>query len=211
MAVSVPFLNKSGDLKTKKVDENVFTRRGSKVLLKEFVIMAEARQRVGTHSAKTRAEVSGTTAKMYRQKGTGNARHGNRKAGQLRGGGMIHAKKPRDYGWMMPRKARRAALQAAIRGKLEDNEVKVVADFGIKQPRTKDFVSVLDRLEIRAGESFLVVPAAHDDALWRSSRNIPRASYRVASDLNAYEVVRAKHLVLEEAALKELLERFGDG
>ena len=210
MAVSVPFLNKSGDLKAKKVDESVFTRRGSKVLLKEFVIMAEARMRVGTHSAKTRAEVAGTTAKMYRQKGTGNARHGNRKAGQLRGGGMTHAKKPRDYGWLMPRKARRAALEAAIRGKLEDGEVKVVADFGIQRPSTKAFVAVLNRLEINIGESFLVVPAEHSDALWRSCRNVVRSHYRVVSDINAYEILLAKHLVFEEGALKAIQERFSD-
>ena len=209
MSVSVPFLNKSGDVKTKKVNADAFRRRGSKVLLKEFVIMSEARKRVGTHAARTRAEISGTTAKMYRQKGTGNARHGNRKAGQLRGGGMIHAKKPRDYGWSMPKKARRAALQAAIRGKLDDGEVRVIADFGIDKPRTKDFVALLDRLEI-AGSSFLVVPAAHNDALWRSARNLPGSHYRVVGDLNAYEILRAKYLILEDAALSALVERFGD-
>ena len=209
-SVSVPFLTASGDLSDRSVDLDTFTRRGRKVLLKEAVIMAEARQRVGTHAAQTRGEVTGTTAKMYRQKGTGNARHGNRKAGQLRGGGMIHAKKPREYGWAMPKKARRAALEAALRGKLEDGEVKVVERFDFPAPKTKDFVALLGRLGI-AGDSFLVAPASHSDAVWRSCRNIPRVHYRVAADLNAYEVLKAKHLLLDEAALKALEERFGNG
>jgi len=209
MSATVPFLSKSGDLKDHEVDPEIFRRRGSKVLLKEFVIMAEARKRVGTHSAKTRAEISGTTAKMYRQKGTGNARHGNRKAPQLRGGGMAFAKKPRDYGWQMPRKARRAALEAAIRGKLDDGEVRIVESFGIDAPRTKDFVALLKRLDIN--DSFLVVPTAHDEAIWRSCRNIPRSNYRVVSDLNAYEILRARFLIIDSEAYKVLEERFGNG
>ena len=171
--------------------------------------MAEARKRVGTHSAKTRAEVSGTTAKMYRQKGTGSARKGNRKAPQLRGGGAAFAKKPRDYGWHMPKKARRAALEAAIRGKLEDGEVKVVESFGIDAPSTKEFVALKGRLGITG--TCLIVPAAHQDALWRSSRNVPGAAYLVASDLNAYEVLKYGTLILDDAALSSLEERFSDG
>jgi large subunit ribosomal protein L4 len=209
MSVSIPYLKNSGELGERAVNPETFTRRGKKVLLKEFVIMAEARKRVGTHSNKTRAEVSGTTAKMYRQKGTGTARKGNRKVPQLRGGGAAFAKKPRDYGYHMPKKARRAALEAAIRGKLEDNEVRVVESFGIDKPRTKDFTALLGRLGVEG--SCLIVPAAHQDALWRSSRNVPGAGYLVASDLNAYEVLRHGTLILEDAALSSLEERFSDG
>ncbi|MHC4954781.1 MAG: 50S ribosomal protein L4 [Planctomycetota bacterium] len=209
MSTSIPILKSSGELAERAVNAETFRRRGKKVLLKEFVIMAEARKRVGTHSAKTRAEISGTTAKMYRQKGTGTARKGNRKAPQLRGGGMAFAKKPRDYGWQMPKKARRAALAAAIRGKLDDGEVKVVESFGIDKPRTKDFVELLGKLGIEG--SCLIVPAVHQDALWRSSRNIRNAGYRIAADLNAYEVLRHGTLVLEESALSALEERFSNG
>jgi len=209
MSVSIPFLKNSGEIGERAVNAETFTRRGKKVLLKEFVIMAEARKRVGTHAAKTRAEISGTTAKMYRQKGTGTARKGNRKAPQLRGGGAAFAKKPRDYGWHMPKKARRAALEAAIRGKLEDNEVKVVESFGIDTPRTKDFTALLGRLGVEG--SCLVIPATHQDALWRSCRNVPGAGYLVASDLNAYEVLKHGTLIFEDAALSSLEERFSDG
>ena len=208
MIVSVPCLLKSGDVKTRDVDADGFRRRGRKVLLKEYAIMAEARQRVGTHAALSRAEVSGSTVKMYRQKGTGNARHGNRKAPQLRGGSMAFAKKPRDYGWAMPKRARRAALEAAIRGKLEDGEVRVVESFGLDQPRTKDFAALLQRLEIDG--SFLVVPAAHADAVWKSCRNIVGAAYRVVSDLNAYEVLKQRYLILEGGALEALEQRFSN-
>lgn len=209
MDIAVPCLKKSGDLSERAVNADTFRRRGRRVLLKEYAIMAEARRRVGTHSALTRGEVSGSTKKMYRQKGTGNARHGTRKVPQLRGGSMAFAKKPRDYGWTMPRQARRAALEAALRGKLEDGEVRVVESFGLKRPRTKDFAALLGRLEVDG--SFLVVPAAHSEAVWRSCRNLPGAAYRVVGDLNAYEVLRQKYLVLEEGALKALEERFANG
>ena len=188
MSVSIPYLKSSGEIGERAVNAETFTRRGKRVLLKEAVIMAEARKRVGTHAAKTRAEIAGTTAKMYRQKGTGTARKGNRKAPQLRGGGAAFAKKPRDYGWQMPRKARRAALEAAIRGKLDDAEVKVVESFGIDAPKTKDFNALLARLGVEG--TCLVVPAAHNDALWRSCRNVKGVGYLVANDLNAYEVLR---------------------
>lgn len=209
MQVKVPLLKSSGDVGQRTVDAGTFRRRGKKVLLKEYVIMAEARTRVGTHSALSRAEVAGTTAKMYRQKGTGNARHGNRKAAQLRGGGMAFAKKPRQYGWSMPKRARRAALEAALRAKLEDDEVRVIDAFGIQTPRTKDFLALLDRLGLDG--SFLVVPAEHSEALWKSCRNVEGAAYRVASDLNAYEILKQKYLLLEEPALKALEERFANG
>ena len=209
MSVNVPYLKSSGEVGEKSVNAETFRRRAKKVLLKEFVVMAEARKRVGTHSAKTRGEVSGTTAKMYRQKGTGTARKGNRKVVQLRGGGMAFAKKNRDYGYHMPKKARRAALAAAIRGKLDDNEVKVVESFGIEAPKTKDFVALLNNLGVEG--SVLVVPAAHSDALWRSCRNVKSVSYQIASDINAYEVLRHGTLLLEEGALNALEERFANG
>jgi len=206
MKVSVPSLRKSGELQEQSVELDAFRRRGRKVLLKEYAIMAEARQRVGTHSALTRAEVSGTTARMYRQKGTGNARHGARKVVQLRGGGMAFAKKPRQYGWAMPKRARRAALEAALRGKLEDHEVRIVESFGCDTPRTREFVELLGRLDVKG--SFLVVPAMHSEAVWKSCRNITGVAYRVASDLNAYEVLKQRYLILEEGALRALEERF---
>jgi len=208
MSVPVPRLDKSGKVADRPVEDATFRRRGRKVLLREIVVMAEARRRVGTHSGRSRGEVQGSTKKMYRQKGTGNARHGNFKAPQLRGGGMAFAKKPRDYSYALPKKARRAALEAAIRGKLEDGEVRLVAGFGIEKPRTKDIVDVLHRLGVDG--SFLVVPAAHSEAVRRSCRNLPGSGYRVVADLSAYEVLRKKYLILDDAALKALEERFGD-
>jgi large subunit ribosomal protein L4 len=206
MKVSVPSLRQSGELQEQSVDLEAFRRRGRKVLLKEYAVMAEARRRVGTHAGLTRAEISGTSAKMYRQKGTGHARHGARKVPQLRGGGMAFAKKPRRYGWSMPKRARRAALEAALRGKLEDHEVRIVESFGCEKPRTRDFVELLERLDVRG--SFLAVPAAHSEGVWKSCRNIAGAAYRVVSDLNAYEVLKQRYLILEENALKALEERF---
>lgn len=210
MQVAVPFLSPSGELKERKIAAEAFPRRGKKVLLREAVVMTEARRRVGTHSNLTRAEVSGSTKKMYAQKHTGRARHGAFKAPQLRGGGVAFAKKPRDFGYSLPLKARRAALAGAIRGKLDDGEVRVVSAFRFETPKTKEFVALLKALKLE-GSSFLVVPAAHSEALRRSCRNIPGAGYRVVSDLSAYEVLRQKYFVVEDAALKALEERFGHG
>jgi len=206
VGVSVPFLSKSGALKERAVDAERFRRRARKVLLKEAVIAAEARRRVGTRAALGRGEVAGTTKKLYAQKHTGRARHGAAKAPQFRGGGVVHPKQPAHFGFSIPVKARRAALAAALRGKLDDGEVKVVEAFGIGKPRTKDFVALLGKLGVTG--SFLVVPAQHSDALWRSCRNVPGAAYRVVSDVNAYEVLRQGVLILDERALKALEERF---
>ncbi len=207
MSVAVPRLDSSGKIADRAVDLAAFRRRGRKVLLHEVVVMAEARRRVGTHSARSRGEVQGSTKKMYRQKGTGNARHGNFKAPQLRGGGMAFAKKPRDYGYALPKKARRAALEAAIRGKLEDGEVRLVSEFGIERPKTKEFVALLGRLGVEG--SFLVVPGTHSEAVRRSCRNLRGSGYQVVADLNAYEVLRKRFLILDDTALKALEERFG--
>jgi large subunit ribosomal protein L4 len=209
MEVTVPVLKKSGSVGKHTVAADRFRRFGKKVLLREYVEMAEARKRTGTHSALTRGEVAGSTKKIYRQKGTGRARHGNDKAPQLRGGGMCFAKKPREYGWSMPKQARRAALEAALRGKLEDGEVRLVEGFAFDRPRTKEFAALLERLEVDG--SFLVVPNAHDARVWQSCRNLPGSLYRVVSDLNAYEVLKQKYLVIEADALKALEERFSRG
>jgi large subunit ribosomal protein L4 len=203
--VSLPLLKASGDVGSRPVDAGRFKRRGRRVLLKEYVLMTEARRRTGTHSARGRSEVSGSTKKMYRQKGTGNARHGSYKAPQLRGGGVAFAKKPRSYGWAMPKKARRAALESALRAKLEAGAVRVVERFPMQAPRTKDFVDLLGRLKIEG--SFLVVPAVHREAVWKSCRNIPGCSYLEVRNLNAYEVLRRHTLLLEEEALKVLENR----
>ena len=209
MEVSVPVLKKTGGVGKHPVEADRFRRFGKRVLLREYVNMAEARKRVGTHAGLTRGEVAGSTKKMYRQKGTGRARHGNRKAPQLRGGGQCFAKKPREFGWAMPKQARRAALEAALRGKLEDGEVRLVEGFAFDRPKTKEFAALLKKLEVDG--TFLVVPSAHDDRIWRSCRNLPGALYRVVSDLNAYEVLKQRYLVIEAGALKVLEERFARG
>ena len=208
--MQVEIKNLSGEVVgSAELSDAVFGAPVRRDILHRVVTWQLAKRRAGTHKVKSRGEVSGSTAKIYRQKGTGSARKGNRKAPQLRGGGMAFAKKPRDYGWKMPRKARQAALEAAIRGKLEDGEVRVIENFGITKPRTKDFKQLIGRLEIDG--SFLVVPAQHQDAVWRSCRNLPGSNYLVVSDLNAYEVLRSKYLLLEDEALKVLEERFGHG
>ncbi len=209
MAVSVPFLTASGALKDRDVDPDVFAKRTRRVLLKEMVLMTEARRRTGTHATRNRAKIKGTTAKIYRQKGTGGARHGSRKANIFRGGGVAHGPSPRDYGYHLPARARRVALRSALRAKLDDAEFRVVEKFDFQKPSTRNFVGLLQQLEVSG--SFLVIPAEHAESVRRSCRNIPRSAYCVVDDLNAYDVLRQQMLIFDEAALRKLEERYGDG
>ncbi|MFQ5844564.1 MAG: 50S ribosomal protein L4, partial [Planctomycetota bacterium] len=196
-------------VKSRKVDPALFGRRTHRVLLKEAVIQAEARRRAGTHATRRRSEIRGTTAKLYRQKHTGHARHGSRKAPIFRGGGICHGPKPRSYGTPLSTRARRIALRSALRAKLEAGDVRMVEAFAFRRPRTRDFAELLSRLDV--GGSFLVVCAEHADAVRRSCRNLPGSGYRVVADLNAYEVLRQGTLIFDQAAWKRLEERFGDG
>ena len=145
--------------------------------------MYQANQRQGSHKSKTRAEVSGTTKKLYRQKGTGNARAGSRRSGIRRGGGHIHAKMPRDYSYRLPRKALQAATRMALASKLRDDEVVVIDELSFSQPCTKDMAGVLSALGL-AGASALVATASLDVNVYKSARNIQKVNVSPVSELN---------------------------
>ena len=187
------------------VDESVFGEVVLKRLLREAVLMYEARKRVGTHSAKTRAEVRGTTHKPWRQKGTGRARSGTRKSPIWRGGGVIHGPKPRDYSYSMPRKALRVALRSALLGKLRDGEVMGIDKIELEAPRTKSIVEALKALNIE-GSAMLVLPESHEMA-YKSGRNVARTSIAIAQELNAYDVLKHGTIVVVGDALERLQER----
>ncbi|MFV1958148.1 MAG: 50S ribosomal protein L4 [Planctomycetota bacterium] len=201
----------SGDaVGTMALDVSAFEGRPNPVVLREAVLMYEARKRVGTASTKTRSEIRGTTHKMSRQKGGGRARHGDRKAPQFRGGGVAHGPRPRDYSYSMPRKALRRALRIALGGKLRDGEVvrwegeSLIGD----KPSTKAVRTALDHLG--AVDSALLVAAGPvEPGLLLSVRNLPRVRVLPASDVNAYDLVRHHWLVLLDGAYEVLCERVG--
>ena len=182
------------------VDPAEIAPRVNKQLLHDAVVMYQANQRQGTHKTKTRGEVAGSTKKLYRQKGTGNARAGGRRSGTRRGGGHIFAKHPRDFGWRMPRKALQAATRMALASRLADDEVKLVQSLALEAPKTKAVAGLLSALGL--GErTVLLAPEKHDAVFWKSARNIDGVSVAPVADLNAWAILRPRSIVMTTAAI----------
>src|SRR5262245_56609505 len=166
-----------------------------------------ANQRAGTHSTLRRGEVAGSTRKLFRQKGTGNARAGTRRSNKRRGGGTAKGPKPRDYSYTMPRKAVQAATKMAILSKLQDTETVVVDDLKLPEIKTKQVADMLGALNL-SGVSCLIGLGAGDideaKTVYKSARNIRGMEVSPAAQFNAYAVLRPKRLLLTRAALSEL-------
>ncbi|NCX97999.1 MAG: 50S ribosomal protein L4 [Planctomycetia bacterium] len=172
----------------------------NKQLLHDAVVMYQANARQGTQKTKTRGEVAGSTKKLYRQKGTGNARAGARRSGTRRGGGHIFAKRPRDFGWRMPRKALQTATRMALAARLADDEVKLVDALSVSGPKTAPVARMLAALGV--GErTVLVAPEKHDANFWKSARNIDGVSVSPVGELNAWSILRPRSIVMTKAAL----------
>ena len=185
---------------TYEIDPAELAPKVSKQLLHDAVVMYQANARQGTQKTKTRGEVAGSTRKLYRQKGTGNARAGARRSGTRRGGGHIFAKRPRDFGWRMPRKALQAATRMALAARIADDEVKVVDSLAVAAPKTKAVAGMLAALGL--GErTVLVAPEKHDANVWKSARNIDGVSVAPVADLNAWSILRPRSIVITKAAL----------
>ncbi|MDO8136039.1 MAG: 50S ribosomal protein L4 [Candidatus Brocadiales bacterium] len=173
-----------------------------KGLLREAVLMYEANQRVGTASTKTKAEVHGSGRKPWVQKHTGRARVGTIRSPLWRKGGIVFGPKPRDYSYQIPKKAKKLALRSALLGKLLDREVTVVDKLEFDSPSTKKMVTLLKTLGIEG--SCLVVARDENKTIWKSARNIPGLAVRQASQLNAYELLRRKRLLVTRDQLGSL-------
>jgi large subunit ribosomal protein L4 len=177
----------------------------NKQLLHDAVVMYQANARQGTQKTKTRGEVAGSTKKLYRQKGTGNARAGARRSGTRRGGGHIFAKRPRDFGWRMPRKALQTATRMALAARLADDEVKLVDAISVAGPKTAPVAKMLAALGV--GErTVLVAPEKHDADFWKSARNIDGVSVSPVGELNAWSILRPRSIVMTKAALDAFRE-----
>ena len=178
----------------------------NKVLLHEAVVMYQANLRVGTAKTKSRAEVSGSGKKMYKQKGTGNARMGNKRTPIRRGGGHCFAKRPKDWGYRLPAKALRLATRMAILSKFVDDQVTVVDAIQLEAPKTNAISRMVTTLGL-AGQSCLITIDRHDPVVWKSCRNIQRLSLSPCDDLNALSILSRKRFVITKAALNRLLAR----
>ena len=164
-----------------------------------------AAQRQGTAKTKERSELSGSTRKLGRQKGGGGARRGDINSPLLVGGARVFGPKPRDYRFKLNKKVKQLARRSALSYKVQENALVVVEDFTFEAPKTKNFIALLNDLDL-AGKKVLVVAAGSDKNLYLSARNLPKVKVAVASDINTYGVLDASVLVLTESAVAKVEE-----
>ena len=202
--MEIPVYNKNGEkvagvqLSDDKFGGPIRTR-----LLRDVVIMYEACKRQGTACTKTKGEVAGGGRKPWTQKHTGRARAGSNRSPLWKGGGVSHGPKPRDYSYSIPKKAKRQALVSALASKVRDNELVVVDSLDFSVPKTKQMVELLKSLKIH-GDSCLIVTLKMDKVAWMSTRNIPHVTILASSDLNAYEVLKQKKILITRDALDNI-------
>lgn len=190
---------------TIRVDESVLGSCIRYALLKQALVMYHANKRVGTVATKGRSHAAGSTRKLFRQKGTGNARVGTRRTGKRVGGGMTFAKGLRDFRQAMPRKQRLLARDSAVLAKLRSNEVVVVDGLSFEKPRTKDFVAVLKNLKI--DRSCLVAVPEYNENVYKSVRNVPKVDVMPVADLNAADIINHRRVLFTKDALTSFLDR----
>ncbi len=164
-----------------------------------------ANQRQGTSKSKQRNEISGSSKKIKRQKGTGGARAGNIKNPQFRGGGRIHGPQPRDYDFKLNKQVKVLARQSALSYKAKGNNITVLEDFNFDAPKTKQYIDMLTHLKLD-NKKTLVVIAERSRNIVLSSRNVPNTKVIKASDINTYDILNANDLVISESSVKEIVK-----
>ena len=166
-----------------------------------------ANQRQGTHKSKQRNEIAGSTRKLYKQKGTGGARAGSIKSPLFNGGGRVFGPQPRDYSFKLNKKLKSLARKSALAYKAQDNNIVVLEDFNFDSIKTKNYVNLVNALNL-AGEKTLLVLPEQNNNIYLSSRNIQKTKVITAGDLNTYDVLNAGKLLLTANSLKTLEEAF---
>lgn len=193
------------EVETIDLPEVLFGAKVNARLMAQAVRVYLANQRQGTASTKTRGEVDGSTRKIYRQKGTGRARHGGVRAPIFVKGGIAHGPKPRDYSLDMPVKMRRAALFSALTAKLQSGDIVVVAGLDKVEPKTRTMAKAFGILGLTKA---LVVMPGKVESVYKAARNIEGVTLSAAEQLNTYEVLEAKKLVLMKDALLAMQKTF---
>jgi large subunit ribosomal protein L4 len=193
--------NKVGTL---DLSDEVFSAPVNEALLYEAVRHHLASVRRGTAKTKTRHEVSGSGKKLWRQKGTGRARMGSIRSPLWRHGGTTHGPQPRDYSYRLPRKMQLGALRSALSAKLRDGELRVINEFNVAEPKTKVMRKTLDMIE--AAKTVLLVDNSDNRNLQLSSRNLEGVKLVSSREVNVYDLLGHKQVLLSEAAAKKLSE-----
>ncbi len=162
-----------------------------------------ANQRHGTHKSKERADISGSTRKIKRQKGTGTARAGSIKSPLFRGGGRAFGPRPRDYSFKLNKKLKMLARKSALSYKSKEEGIMVLEDFNFEAPRTKEYLKMLTSLELENKKTLLVLPEANRNVLL-SSRNLPKAKVTTVDSLNTYDLLQADSLLISESSVEKI-------
>jgi large subunit ribosomal protein L4 len=203
--IEVPVLNTEGKEVGKfSVDEALLGSVVRPALLKQAIVRHHANQRQGTVATKDRGEVEGSTKKLYAQKHTGNARRGNIRTNLMKGGGVAFGKKPRNFRQDMPLKQRRLARNNAILSKINSGNLKLLDGFTVPAPKTKEVVKVLKAIE--ADRSVLIATQGLDRTLWQSARNIAKVIIKPAAEVNAFDVLSKRTMVITKAAFEDVLK-----
>ncbi len=162
-----------------------------------------ANQRQGTHKSKERGDISGSTRKIKKQKGTGTARAGSIKSPIFRGGGTVFGPRPRNYGFKLNKKVKELARKSALTYKANEKSILVLEDFNFEAPKTKEMVAIKSNLQIADKKSLFVLPVENNN-IYLSSRNLQDVSVVIASELNTYQILNAKTIVLLEGSVQKL-------
>lgn len=191
-----------------QLNENIYGIEPNDHCIYLDVNLIRANQRQGTHKAKTRSEIAGSTRKLIRQKGTGGARRGDINSPVLRGGGRVFGPQPRDYGFKLNKKVRLLARKSALTYKMRDAEIAILEDFTFDSIKTKKMVEVLTNLKVNGGKNLFVFPAT-DTNVVMSARNIQRTQVTLARNLNTYDILNAKKIFILESSLPQIEEILG--
>ncbi len=207
--MQVPVYNIGGE-ETGNIDisEYVFGVPFNQALVHQAVVRQQANARQGTASTKTRGEVAGSTKKLFRQKGTGYARAGSKKSPIRRGGGTTFGPKPRSYRQDMPRKMRRLALRCVLSAKVSENELVVMDELNLEQPRTREMAAIMQALGIDS--SAIIVTAGAEENVIKSARNLPRVKTIPANLLNVVDILSHKKLLMTVASVSKVEELWGE-
>ena len=199
--MKVPVYNMAGkEVADVELPATVFEANINRGLMHQALVRQMANARLGTHKAKGRSEVNRTTAKAYRQKGTGNARHGSRRAPIFVGGGVAHGPTPRKYTKKMPRRMRRAALRSALSVKAENGDVVVLDEVSLNTPKTKEMMSLVDN--VARGNSALLLLAQRNENVEKSARNLEDVKTLRAGYLNIRDLLGYDKIIMPLAALE---------
>lgn len=204
MAVATIVNTKNEKVGEIDLNDSLFGVEVKPYVLHDIVKMQRAKRRAGTACTKTRAEVRGSNAKPYRQKGTGRARAGSRRSPVWRGGGTVFGPKPRSYAYNLPKKVMRLGLRMALSTRMAEERLCILDDFKMDEIKTKDFINVMNTLDF---DNALIVIPSHDDTLERSSRNVPGYKVLPSNGLNVYDILLHKNVIILQSSIDQLEER----